>query len=394
MKKWFEGIKVVFYKETVDHFRDRRSLTLSLMFPLLAPLLVGALLYFIGNHNFQGDAEFKMNAYVTGAENAPDLIAYLEEHSITVKEAPLVREFQEEAVKSGNIPFILLVPEEARDKRLFNIEILMDRSSPQSMIEAVTLLRHIRNFSRNEGRQMIERSGLDPGIISPITVTETNIGQAPNTAFLFYNMIPSLLMFMIFMGAVYLAIDVSVGERERGSLETLLITPISRAKLLLGKSLSALFYTVIIVLINLLAFYIALKWATGDADNMTPPPGGLKFFALFLISIPLMMFAVSLQMTIAFMTKSAKEAQIYLGLLPIVPLLPGLIMVFSPIESANIIAAIPIYGQLAIFIDIMGDKAVEWSVIMYSIVGTLAFTALVFFTAARLFEREKIVLGN
>ena len=277
---------------------------------------------------------------------------------------------------------------------VFNVEILMDRSSPQSMGAAVTVLRHVKTFSRNQGRLMIERAGLDPGIISPVTVTETNIGQAPNTAFLFYNMIPSLLMFMIFMGAVYLAIDVSVGERERGSLETLLVTPISRAKLLLGKSLSAFFYTVIIVIINLVAFYMALKWATAGADNMTPPPGGVKFFALFLISIPLMMFAVSIQMIIAFMTKSAKEAQIYLGLLPIVPLLPGLMMVFSPVESANVIAAIPIYGQLAIFIDIMGDRAVEWAAVMYSVLGTLAFTALVFFTAAKLFEREKIVLGG
>ena len=227
-----------------------------------------------------------------------------------------------------------------------------------------------------------------------MTVTESNIGKTLNTAFLFYNMIPSLLTFMIFMGAVYLAIDVSVGERERGSLESLLATPIPRANLLLGKSATALFFTSIIVFINLVAFYIALLWATSGADNFTPPPSIFVFIQLFLFSVPLMIFAVALQMTIAFMTKSAKEAQIYLGLLPIVPLLPGLIMVFNPVEPTSAVSSIPIYGQLALFIDLISGKDTNWVGVFYSVVGTLSAAMIVFYLASRLFEREKTVLGT
>lgn len=388
-----ECIKVIFQKETRDHLRDRRSLTLSLMFPLLAPLMVGLLLYFVNTNNIQGTEDFKMDGPVAGAENAPELMAYLTEHAITIKPAPLVREFQVEAVKSGALPFILIVPPEASGKSIYRVEMMLDRSSPQSMAAAATIMRHITIYNRKQATQMVETAGLDPGIITPVSVQESNIGTVMNTAFLFYNMIPSLLTFMIFMGAVYLAIDISVGERERGSLETLLTAPVHRSSLLLGKSLATLFFTGIIVIVNLVAFYVALTWATSGAENVTPPPDLLVFIQLFLISLPLMAFAVALQMTIAFMSNSAKEAQIYLGLLPIIPLLPGLVMVFNPVEPTAAISAVPIYGQLALFIDLIGGKEPGWANVMYSIGGTLLAAALVFFIATRLFAREKIVVG-
>ncbi|MCH7807037.1 MAG: ABC transporter permease [Proteobacteria bacterium] len=391
--KAFESIKIVFYKETVDHLRDRRSLTLSLVFPLLAPILVGILLYFVNTSNIQGQKDFIMDGPVAGAEYAPRLMEHLTDHGIVIKPAPLVREFQEDAVKRGDLPFILVIPPEAAGQNLFKVEIIMDRGSPKSLAAAATILRHVTIFGRQESRRMLEASGLDPRIVTPITVTERNIGKTLNTAFLFYNMIPSLLTFMIFMGAVYLAIDVSVGERERGSLESLLATPIERSSLLLGKSLTALFFTAIIILINLVAFYIALHLATGGVENVDPPPGALVFLKLFVISLPLMAFAVALQMAIAFMSKSAKEAQIYLGLLPIIPLLPGLVMIFSPVDPSSAISAIPIYGQLALFIDIIGGRDPTWGNVMYSVVGTMSGAMIIFYAASRLFEREKTVLG-
>jgi len=79
--------------------------------------------------------------------------------------------------------------------------------------------------------------------------------------------------------------------------------------------------------------------------------------------------------------------------LPIVPLLPGLSMVFNTVEVTPAVSAIPIYGQLALFIDIIGGKPVNWSAIGFSTVGTLAAAAVVFFLASRLFEREKTILG-
>lgn len=391
----FREIKIIFRKETMDHLRDKRSLILSMVFPLLAPILVGVLLYFVNHSNIGASLNFALDAPIAGQENAPELIAFFESRNVTPRSAPQVREFQESAVKKGDLPFVLVIPEEAQGKKIFSVELIIDKSSPKSMGMASNLVRLITIYSRLQGMQMLETAGLDPGMATPITLSENNVGKALNTAFLFYNMIPSLLMFMIFMGAVYLAIDVSVGERERGSLETLLITPVSRVKVLLGKSLTALVFTMMIVALNLLAFYVALTWATSGTGGAitTPPPGPLVFLLLFGISIPLMVFAVSLQMIIAFMTRSAKEAQIYLGLLPIIPLVPGLVMVFNTIEPTPAISAIPIYGQLVLFIDIIAGKGIDWTGVAYSVAGTASFAYIVFYLAAKLFEREKTILG-
>lgn len=389
----FEPVKVIFRKETMDHLRDKRSLSLSFVFPLMAPILVGILLWFVSHNNMEGSMDFSMAAPISGQEYAPELMDYLKANNITPRSAPKVREFQEAEVLKGDLPFILVIPEEAQGKKIFNTEMILDRASPKSMASAATLMRHVMAYSKEQGMKMIEQAGFDTRISNPVGIVEFNVGKPLNTAFLFYNMIPSLLMFMIFMGAVYLAIDVSVGERERGSLETLLITPVSRAKILMGKSLTAFVFTMLIVLINLLGFYLALTFATAGAGSVTPPPDAWVFALLFVISIPLMVFAVSLQMIIAFMTRSAKEAQIYLGLLPIVPLVPGLAMVFNTVDPTPSVAAIPIYGQLALFIDIIGGKGVDWAAVGFSLAGTSLAAVLVFLLAARMFNQEKTVLG-
>lgn len=393
MSPW-RKIMIVFHKERRDHVRDRRSLILSMIFPLLAPLLVGSLLYFVAQTNIQTERDAPVEAAVSGKEFAPGLIAYLEAHNVTIRSAPVVREYQELAVKNGELPFILVIPESAQGKDRFAVDLMVNQGSPPSMAKAATVLRHLNDYNRQLATRMIETAGLDPGILNPVGIRQIGVGNPINIAYLFYNIIPSLLMFMIFMGAVYLAIDVTVGERERGSLESLVATPISRIQLLLGKALAAYFFTAIIVLINLSAFYAALHWATSGVDNIAPPPDILVFLKLFLLAVPLMAFAVGLQMTIAFVTRSAKEAQIYLGLLPIVPLVPGLIMVFNPVEATGVVSAIPIYGQLALFIDVIEGNPAPLVNVLSSVFGALAAAFLTFSAAGKLFEREKTVIGG
>lgn len=393
MSPW-RKIQIVFYKERRDHVRDRRSLILSMVFPLLAPMLVGSLLYFVAQTNIQTERDTPVVAAVSGKEFAPDLIAYLEARNVTIKAAPVVREYQELAVKNGELPFIIVIPESAQGKDRFAVDLMVNQGSPPSMAKAATVLRHLTDYNRRQATQMVETAGLDPGILNPVGIRQIGVGNPINIAYLFYNIIPSLLMFMIFMGAVYLAIDVTVGERERGSLESLVATPITRTELLLGKALAAFFFTAIIVLINLAAFYAALHWATSGVENIAPPPDIAVFVKLFLLAVPLMAFAVGLQMTIAFVTRSAKEAQIYLGLLPIVPLVPGLMMVFNPVEATGLASAIPIYGQLALFIDMIEGNPTPMVNILSSALGALAAAFLVFSAAGKLFEREKTVIGG
>ncbi|HEX9645931.1 MAG TPA: hypothetical protein VGB88_00435, partial [Alphaproteobacteria bacterium] len=118
------------------------------------------------------------------------------------------------------------------------------------------------------------------------------------------------------------------------------------------------------------------------------------FLTIFAIAVPLMALAVAFQIAIALASRSMKEAQIYLGLLPLVPALPGMVMVFSPLRSTLGVASVPLMGQLAQFNQLVGGLAVPLGQIALCAAVTLALTALIFWQAVRLFQREKLLFAS
>ena len=168
----------------------------------------------------------------------------------------------------------------------------------------------------------------------------------------------------------------------------------ARWELLFGKSLAALLFTALIVAINLAAFRASLVWAVAGAAGMADPPSIGIFVAMYLVALPLMALAVSIQMTIATLSRSAKEAQIYLGLLPIIPLVPGIILVFSPINVGIVQSSVPIFGQLTLFLALIGERDFSFLHILLSGFSTLVAAALMFWFATRLFSRERMVFGT
>ncbi len=394
--KCWHRIRTVLTKEISDHLRDKRSMILSLIFPLMAPLTVALLLNFVAGANIEGsDGRVRaLGAAVSGRAFAPKLIEYLKTNQISLVDAPDNREEREALVSKRVHPFVLVIPESAAGRELYQVEVITDRTNPKSIAGSAEVMRTISAYSRIEAERQVTSIGLSDRIVTPITVAQINVGRAPNSAYLFYNMVPSLVLFMVFMGAVYLTIDTSVGERERGSLEPLLTVPVARWELLLGKSLAALLFTGLIVAINLAAFRASLVWAVAGAEGMASPPSIGTFVGMYLVAVPLMALAVSIQMTIATLSRSAKEAQIYLGLLPIIPLVPGIILVFSPVNVGIIQSSVPIFGQLTLFLALIGERDFSFLHILLSGFSTLVAAALVFWLATRLFSREKMVFGT
>ena len=389
-------ISTVLKKEVSDHLRDKRSIILSMLFPLMAPLTVALLLNLVAGANIEGTEgrDRAINAAVSGRDFAPGLMSFLKINKIFLADAPASKSEREAMVTDGVHPFILVIPESAAGKDRYQVEVITDRTNPKSTVGSAEVMRVISAYSRLEAERQVVIAGLSDRIITPVTVAEVNVGRAPNSAYLFYNMVPSLVLFMVFMGAVYLAIDTSVGERERGSLEPLLTAPVARWELLMGKSLAAFLFTALIVAINLAAFRAFLLWAVAGAADMAAPPSIGVFAGMYLVAIPLMALAVAIQMTIATLSRSAKEAQIYLGLLPVIPLIPGIILVFSPVSVGLFQSSLPIFGQLTLFLGLIGERDIKILHILTSGFFTLAAAALVFLLATRLFSRERMVFGT
>jgi sodium transport system permease protein len=169
--------------------------------------------------------------------------------------------------------------------------------------------------------------------------------------------------------------------------------PVARWELLLGKSLAGLLFTCAIVALNLLAFRHALLKAVEGVSGMAPPPGNEVYLALFLLCIPMAALAVGVQVTIAAITRSAKEAQIYLGLLPTLPLIPGLMLVFNPVPPGMGMAAVPVFGQLALFLELTNGRSLAPELVIISVISTMIAAGLVFWLASRMFQRERMIFG-
>lgn len=392
-KGWRRRVRSVFAKEVRDHARDVRSIILSLIFPLLGPVLIGLLLDATtgGGQLAEADAERTITVGLSGGEYAPDLIEYLRERKVDFRGAPQQTEHQERLVRRGRFAAILVVPPEAEGSERYGVRVIVNRNRPHSVLTFNLLTQRVGDFGRIQAALKVQAAGLAPEVIQPIQVAEKNVGREPNVAAAFYNMIPPLVLFMVFMGAVYLAIDVTVGERERGSLEPLLTAPMDRWELLAGKSLAALLFTGGILAVNLTAFKVVLDMVTGDMQGAQPPPTALNLLTGYLLIAPLMVFAVMLQMSIGAVTRSTKEAQIYLGLLPMIPMIPSLFMTFNPPEDPVLLAAVPILGQAALLLKLVQNEPVQLTQALISVVATALAALLAFLLAVRLFRREKLL---
>ena len=384
-------LMAIFKKEVRDHMRDRRTLLLALIYPLLAPLLVAGGLYLAGTTIQSERTAVAFDVAVIGSANSPLLMKHLESYDITVVEMSSVIEAKK-LMLDGNMPVGLVVPENANNEKQFTVQMLMNLSRVSNLRLTARLERVINILNAELSKERLAEVGLEEDFAKPIKIKDVSVTRLPNIAIFFYNMMPPLIIFMIFLGGVHLAIDTTVGERERGSLEPLLLSPVERWVLLLAKSMAAVLFTAITSFINIAAFFVFCGWAASLSKHLDQPPAWYMFIAMFVVSIPLMAIAVALQMSIAVITRSMKEAQIYLGLLPLVPALPGMIMVFKPLSPGTWDVMVPVFGQMLLLSRLALDEPVTIAQVLTATASTTVAAAAIFWLAARWFKREKMFL--
>ena len=303
-----------------------------------------------------------------------------------------------QAVRIGRIDTALIIPDGYADRfnaeRQATVELVVDGSRLSAVVAMSRALYALGQYSSGVSVRRLNARGLDLSIAEPVEIKQINVALGRNLTGFFLNMVPPFLIFTIFIGGVYLTIDTTSGERERGSLEPLLANPVARWELMLGKALAAFAFTMMAVFAQLIAFKLVFEVITGGDLGLDVDIGVGLFLAMFLISLPLMALAVAVQLIIATMTHSFKETQTYLGLLPLVPSLPGLVLVFVSITAHPWMMAIPTFGQTLLIGQLVrGEPLTVLSVAIASVTTGLAAAALLFI-AARLYERDALLFGE
>ncbi len=388
-------IAVVFMKEMIDNLRDRRSIAMAMIYPLIGPLILGMMITFVASSLSAGAGRAgPMEIPTVGADNAPALAQYLSAHDAELN--PL-DEDPAEFVRSGRAPFVLVLPQkspQAGSDSVLEVRLISDASRLSSVVPIAQVMDLLHGYEHEIASRRLQALGISPDITSPLHIEEENVGRAISLGATFLNMMPPFFIFTLFLGGVYLTLDTTSGERERGSFEPLMINPVSRSEVLVGKFGAGVVFTLIALSVQMLAFWTMLHLVPRESLGLMSPPGVFRLSLLLPICLPLALFAVAAQIVIAAVTRSLKEAQTYLGLLPLVPAIAGMLLVFAPVHLHSVLAAIPTFGQTVLMGQVIRSEALSWTMIGISGLATLAVTLLLLAIAFRLYEREQILFPH
>ena len=382
----------VWAKELTDLFRDRRTMMVSL---LMGPLLMPALILGIGklaSDRVTTQLEKPLEVPVIGAANAPNLVAWLEGQNIVVKAAPADAD---EAIRSQREDVILRIDakfgEQWRGSMPATVEILHDSSREDAQIPVERLRNLLDNYDQGVGTLRLVARGISPTTSRPLRISDRDLATPEARRGQALAFLPYLLILTSFLGGAYLVIDATAGERERNSLEPLLATPAKRAVIMSGKIMAACTFGLISLVLTLAMFKLSFQFAPSLGIKLD-----VSFWALariLLVLLPIVLIGTCLLTLIAAGAKSVKEAQSYMSVLMLVPMLPTIILMVNPVKNQLWMMTVPFLAQNQMILKLVRSEAIsgaEWGA--YLLAGFGAGVVL-WWLAARRYLDERLAIS-
>ncbi|HVN99182.1 MAG TPA: ABC transporter permease [Steroidobacteraceae bacterium] len=386
---------VVYWKEVRESLRDRRVLMNSLLLgPLLGPILFLVMMRLIVGRELE-KAEQPLPVVVIGAERAPELIDALRQMGLEVK--PAVAD-PEQAVREQRIDLALRVAADFgaawRAGRPAEVEIIYDSSRREGGSDVDRLRGMLEGYSHRNGSLRLLARGLSPGVASPLVVSNRDTATPQARGALLFAMLPYMLVLTIFIGGLWLAIDSTAGERERQSLEPLLANPVPRDRILLGKLMATASFSTASLALGLLAFLVVGQFMPTEQLGMSLALGP-HFLAVALpVLVPLVLLLCIGQILIAAFARSVREAQTYLGLAQLVPIIPSIILSVLPVKAKLWMYAVPLLGQQLSIMRLLRAEPVQPVALALSAAVTLLAALLVFLVTRRVYESERLAVAT
>lgn len=385
---------ITFCKEGPNHLRDRRSTLGALMFPLLGPaILVGAIRFGVS-----AERDDNLPVHVFGATNAPSLVGQLRSKGLQISEVAGQRADAELAVTSGSARVALVIPpdyvDDVREGHLVVLDVVLDSSRPKTLSITRRLERALGETMQTLGALRLLARGVSPSVAAPVRVSSIDLATPEQAAAKLLYVVPMMLMLSAFAGGMNIAIDTTAGERERKSLEPLLLTPASRLGLLAGKWLTATVAAMIVLALGAALFAIVPPLLPLEELGLRMKFDAHTALLAWLWFVPLAGFGVALEMLLASFARTFKEAQTYLSLFLLVPTLPSLFLVYSPLQSTWWTALVPALGQVTAVLDLLKGDPTQLAHLSLAWLGCALYTTLALVVLELLLRRERVVFGR
>lgn len=392
---------VVFWKELREVLRDRRVLFSTVVSPLL---LTPMLLWGIGAMVRQREESARkvvIPIAVIAPRGGEEFVTALEKSGFVVQRVT-ERKRAEVMLRNRQVKAVVLLDEQF-DERLHNestakVVVLYDPLNDSSR-DAVQRLKALSDHlsaewvQRRLARRFIGREFTQPLAV----VTQAIQTENPTGNLILSIILPYVIVLSAFFGAVSPAFDLIAGEKERGTIETLLATPASRRQIVWGKFLTVVVVCMVAAIFAMLGMLLAFATPAGSrifSEQVGKFSLSLPAFGVLLITlVPLTVFYSAVLTIISTFARNQKEAQTYLIPLSTLIVLPAVASMFARTESGLWYAAVPVLNS-AIIIKQVLTGIVEPSFVALSLLVSCLMAAATLQIATRLFEQETVLLSS
>lgn len=415
----WNSILTVYRKELRDQLRDRRTLLSMVLIPALVMPLFMLGTGFVMKNIMQKAKSETPSVMVLGGEDSPAVLAALRGERTAAGE-PRFR-----FVPPGDYRALISAKElraaveisagfdaALRDGASAVVRILHYEGELRSGLAQSALNDFFRGYRERTVEARLADRGLPTTLVKPFEVRRENVAPPEKVGGnLFGGFIPYLIIILCFTGAMYPAMDLTAGEKERGTMETLLCSPVHRVNIVLGKFLMVLtasIGTMLMLLVSTAATFLlggslfapgrtgtpaqtaADQAAMGGMMPTVDPAGIVGVFAMV---APVAVLFAAVLLAVSLFAKSYKEAQSYLGPLIIVVLLPGMIAALPGTELTARTALIPLLN-LSLVCKEMLSGSWPWGYIALIFGSSSLYAAGALALAVKMFNREDVLFRS
>lgn len=406
----WSNIFTIYRKELTDQLRDRRTLISVIVIPtFVMPLIVFGMGKVMSGVMKRAEAEVPSVAIIGGADS-PGVVAELKKSpKFKIVATP---EDWKERIGDKKLRLAIGLPEKfeaglaagaAPAVKIFHFQ--NDLNSGIAARAAEDFFKDLRD--RTVTARLVER-GLPKEIVRPFEFARENVAPPEKVGgSVFGGFVPYLVIILCFTGAMYPAMDLTAGEKERGTMETLLCAPTARVDIVMGKflmvltgSLSAMGLALLSMGITAMAGGAIMMGGTGATTQLgaaaktsaasmgTIDPVGL--LGVLAMTLPVAVLFSALQFTVALFAKSYKEAQSYIGPMVIVVLMPAMVGMLPGIDLNAKLALVPLLN-LSLVCKEMLSGVWHWNYIAIIFGSSCLYAAVALALAVRMFKREDVI---
>lgn len=415
----FRRARIIFLKEMLETFRDKRTLFIMILGPVLIYPLV--IIVSMQMHVFQESKTRQMiiSVEVAGGENSPEIYRLIKENKsfdvldlegegkdyattaigksadvrVIIGEYRVQRPETDPSSKAAK--FFRKLLKAASTARLSRVTVVYNSTTPRSMHGKELLDHTLLHYSRRMVRRDIAEIGKYETFDYPLIRSESDISTGEQKGgHIMGSILPIILVMMTIAGAMYPAIDTTAGEKERGTIETILTVPASKTEIVLGKFFSVFLMSIMTGLLNLIGMAVTFSQFLFLPDlpiDFSIPT--ITFALIFLFLVPLALLFSSLMMAVATYARTFKEAQNYVSIIYVICIFPALLSTTRGFELSGYFTIMPVANLALLFKEMINHDIVAGHIALVFL-STSVYAGLALYLTVRLFHKESVLFSS